>query len=110
MKDEAEMSAPMLGSVGEPVAYMLRCMNREVRLFETRREVYAFREYLSPIEKESMLFIPLYRKPTLTAGEREAIQAAAQIIDAYDEEMDGFPSGAAKVLRGLLARCATGHQ
>ncbi len=104
MKDEAEMSAPMLGSVGEPVAYMLRCMNREVRLFETRREVYAFREYLSPIEKESMLFIPLYRKPTLTAGEREAIEAAIKCADLYDEEMDGFASGVSATLRGLLGR------
>lgn len=42
----------------------------------------------------------------LTDAEREAIQAATRIIDAYDEEMDGFPSGAAATLRGLLARLA----
>ena len=46
----------------------------------------------------------------LTDAEREAVEAAARIIDAYEEEMDGFPSGAAATLRGLLARCATGSE
>lgn len=41
---------------------------------------------------------------TLTDEEREAIEAAAKIVDAYDEEMDGFSSGAAATLRGLLER------
>ena len=41
---------------------------------------------------------------TLTDAEREAVEAAAKIIDAYEEEMDGFPSGAAAALRGLLER------
>jgi hypothetical protein len=41
---------------------------------------------------------------TLTDAEREAIEAAVQIIDAHDEEMDGFPSGAAATLRKLLER------
>ena len=40
----------------------------------------------------------------LTDAEREAVEAAAKIIDAYDEEMDGFSSGAAATLRGLLER------
>ena len=40
----------------------------------------------------------------LTEAEREAIEAAVRIIDAYEEDMDGFPSGAAATLRGLLAR------
>ena len=44
----------------------------------------------------------------LTDAEREAVEAAARIINAYEEEMDGFQSGAAAILRGLLARCATG--
>jgi hypothetical protein len=67
--------------------------------------------------------IPLYEKPqtcphvvgrttqycsltpfTLTDAEREAVDAAARIIDGYDEEMDGFPSGAAATLRSLLER------
>lgn len=41
---------------------------------------------------------------TLTADEREAIDSAARIIDAYEEEMDGFGSGASATLRGLLER------
>lgn len=41
---------------------------------------------------------------TLTDAEREAVAAAVRIIDAYEEEMDGFPSGAAATLRGLLER------
>ena len=41
---------------------------------------------------------------TLTDEERAAVEAAARIIDGYDEEMDGFPSGAAATLRGLLER------
>ena len=40
----------------------------------------------------------------LTDVERVAIESAAKIIDAYDEEMDGFSSGAAATLRGLLGR------
>jgi len=44
------------------------------------------------------------KQPTLTTYEREAIEAAARIIDAYDAEMDGFPSGAASILRSLLER------
>ena len=40
----------------------------------------------------------------LTDEEREAVEAASRIIDGYDEEMDGFPSGAAATLRGLLER------
>lgn len=48
---------------------------------------------------------------TLTDDEREAVEAAARIIDAYDEEMDGFSSGAAATLRKLLARIdATGSE
>lgn len=43
-------------------------------------------------------------QPTLTDEEREAVEAAARIIDGYDEEMDGFPSGAAATLRKLLER------
>jgi hypothetical protein len=42
--------------------------------------------------------------PTLTDAEREAVEAAARIIDDYDEEMDGFSSGAAATLRALLER------
>lgn len=40
----------------------------------------------------------------LTDAEREAVEAAARIIEAYEDEMDGFPSCAAATLRGLLAR------
>lgn len=47
---------------------------------------------------------PLYRSPALTDAEREAVEAAIRIIDAHDEEMDGFPSGAATTLRKLLER------
>ncbi len=41
---------------------------------------------------------------TLTDAEREAIEAAARIVDEYDDEMDGFPSGAAATLRRLLEK------
>ena len=41
---------------------------------------------------------------TLTDEEREAVEAAVRIIDRYEEDMDGFPSGAAATLRGLLER------
>ena len=40
----------------------------------------------------------------LTDEEREAVEAAARIVDEYDDEMDGFPSGAAATLRRLLER------
>jgi len=40
----------------------------------------------------------------LTDAEREAITAAMRLIDGYEEEMDGFSSGAAATLRGLLDR------
>lgn len=42
--------------------------------------------------------------PTLTYEERLAIEAAMQIIDSYDEDMDGFASGAAATLRSLLEK------
>jgi hypothetical protein len=42
----------------------------------------------------------------LTDSEREAIEAAVRIIDAHEDEMDGFPSGASATLRGLLGRLA----
>lgn len=45
----------------------------------------------------------------LTDVERVAIEAAAKIIDASDEEMDGFSSGAAATLRGLLERTTGGE-
>lgn len=45
---------------------------------------------------------------TLTDAEREAVEAAARIIDSYEEEMDGFPSGASATLRGLLVRLGGG--
>ena len=41
---------------------------------------------------------------TLTDAEREAIEAAVRVIDAYEDEMDGFSSGATATLRGLLER------
>ena len=41
---------------------------------------------------------------TLTDAEREAVEAAVGIIDRYEEDMDGFQSGAAATLRGLLER------
>ena len=40
----------------------------------------------------------------LTAEERVAISAAVRIVETHDEEMDGFPSGAAYHLRKLLER------
>jgi hypothetical protein len=46
---------------------------------------------------------------TLTVEERAAVEAAARIIDGYDEEMDGFSSGAAATLRGLLDRLGGGR-
>ena len=41
---------------------------------------------------------------SLTDAEREAIEAAVRVIDAYEDEMDGFSSGATATLRGLLER------
>ena len=43
-------------------------------------------------------------QPTLTAEEREAVEAAARIIDHYEDEIDGLSSGAAATLRKLLER------
>lgn len=40
----------------------------------------------------------------LTDAERPAVEAAARIIEDYEDEMDGFPSGAAATLRSLLER------
>jgi len=41
---------------------------------------------------------------TLTYEEREAVEAAARIIDHYEDEIDGLSSGAAATLRKLLER------
>jgi hypothetical protein len=55
------------------------------------------------IEHPTMI-VPLYSAPTLTDAEREAVEAAARIVEQFDEEFDGMDSGQGKILRALLER------
>lgn len=55
-------------------------------------------------EQSDGVIVPLYRSPTITDEEREAVEAAVKCADLYDEEMDGFASGVSKTLRKLLER------
>jgi hypothetical protein len=64
-------------------------------------------EYEQLLQDAAMSLAGLVR---LTAAEREAVEAAARIIDNYEDEMDGFPSGAAATLRGLLERHKGGER
>ena len=50
-------------------------------------------------EDKDSVIVPLYRSPTLTDAEREAIQFFA-VIDSNDEMLGGH----AAILRGLLSR------
>ena len=88
------------GNTPEPVAWAVVYPNDAVAVIAFKRQDAEERAAASD------RIVPLYRhpQPTLTDAEREAVEAAARIIDAYEDEMDGFPSGAAATLRGLLDR------
>lgn len=96
MSDENEPSGASAG----PVAY------RTFDDWHSEIEGFAMRcERLDgPVDELRAAFAAGQSGLRLTDAEREALEAAARIIDAYEEEMDGFPSGAAATLRGLLER------
>jgi hypothetical protein len=78
-----------------PLSWNGDCPNQDNAANEDNAEVRRLRGAITALADQDA---------TLTDEEREAVEAAARIIDGYDEEMDGFPSGAAATLRALLER------
>ena len=82
-------------SDSEPIAWAVLLANRD-RIYD----VYAIEEEAKAIDEAvtgNHGVVPLYRSPTLTDAEREAIERAADVIDS---KTCGDPA----TLRGLLER------
>jgi len=82
------------GGDGEPVAYLLDGPF-EKRAFRTRDELYAYRRYLTEIEKQSMQIVPLYAAPSqprgwLTESQSAAIKAMINLLKDRKEYPSGF--------------------
>ena len=91
----------------QPVAWALICGDCVDSTFTDREEAVEWACGLIP----PPLIVPLYRSPALTEAEREAIQAAAVIMDARNRL--GGPvmfrgSERAATLRGLRERMGGG--
>jgi hypothetical protein len=103
--EELESSVPLgsgsaLANTSEPVAWVAFATDGS-----ESSAVYSLREQAQAAADDwGWSFAPLYARLPLTDKEREALEAAIRIIDAHDEEMDGFPSGAATTLRAMLKR------
>ena len=79
MTGENEQSIPSRGSHGEPDAWFAVGQDGRLLWGERRREMVA--RYVV----DGTPIVPLYRQPTLTDEEREAIEAAASWLDASDD-------------------------
>ena len=98
MNDTDERSCAARGSHDEPIGH------QQVDQYGRPSGFLLWRDGETRWPKSQTVPLYLAPQPTLTDEEREAMEAAAKIIDGYDEEMDGFPSGAAATLRSLLER------
>ena len=86
------------GSVeAEPVAWLVTGDGYEyATLLKEHAEVIA--------EEEDGVVVPLYRKPTLTDAEREAVERACRVIAATLPYASQRGAGDYQTLRGLLER------
>lgn len=105
MNDTNERSVASAGSHG-PVAFAVMlssgCM---YGLHEEQWEATAICEALKTHDISHALVVPLYRSPTLTDAEREAIQTAAVVYEQGAKQMGHVEDGKrAVVLRALLER------
>jgi hypothetical protein len=103
MKDEAEVSAPMLGSAAKPEAWLVESLEGMTFCYQD----YRFADFCAADFGGEI--IPLYRSPSLTDAEREAICDAALELDEITGE--SIPETVlrrlmrqAAILRGLLER------
>ncbi len=100
MTDENEQSIPSRGSHGEPCAWAVVLADGQ-RIYD----VYGIEEEAKAIDEAvtgNHGIVPLYRSPTLTDEEREAL---AEAIGAYnDNDDDEECAKIAATLHGLLKR------
>ena len=109
MSETNERSVASAGSVGEPVAWAVAgdYGDYAVALFTDKAsaQTEADRRALVGL-RQGYVVVPLYRSPTLTDAEREAIDTAAHAaVQLYP--LTGV--GLAAVLRGLLERLGGGR-
>jgi len=97
-KREAEPSPASAGS--QPVAYEIHWKGQDGRYLANPYLVFA-NEQPSEHWKPSPRCIPLYRSPTLTYAEREAIE---YVLNGLLPDGDREGDVATDALRGLLAR------
>ena len=105
MSETNERSVASDGSV-QPVAWAVMLADGE-RIYD----VYATEEEAKAIDEAvtgNHGFVPLYRSPTLTDAEREAIEWAAREADQWEDD-EPVPHQHAATLRGLLERLGGGR-
>ena len=108
MTDENEQSSPSRGSHGSPIAFGIRFWDGTLHgeVFQTFE---AADKHLnpphSPLRPEDVTakVVPLYRSPTLTDEEREAIEEAAGDY-LYHQDAGGRAQWIRTTLLGLLER------
>ena len=107
MSDENERSVGSAGSVaGEPVAWAVMLADGHYIY-----DVYGIEEEAKAIDEAvtgNHGVIPLYRSPTLTDADREAIEWAINVTSRTYDDPDGGPLKR-ELLRGLLERMGGGR-
>jgi hypothetical protein len=98
MSDENERSVASAGSHGEPVAWWVTLPGRDFPYLSHIQD----RALFCQNEEPGSEVIPLYRSPTLTDEEREAIACAAESYADNDDDEDC--ARVAATLRGVIER------
>lgn len=115
-QDDAEMSLALNGSVREPAAWGVRRVGSSwVSILANKAQAETSRKYFGKMESWVHEIVPLYRSPTLTDAEREAIErlceATNDMIDD-DKRAGGChwqdDAAAVAAARGLLERTKGG--
>jgi hypothetical protein len=102
MNDENERSVASAGSHGAVAWAVMLSSGCIYGLHEEQWEATAICEAMKTHDISHALIVPLYRQPTLTDAEREAVEVAAQAYVADHGERF------AATLRALLSRTGSG--
>ncbi len=105
MKDEAEQSIPSRGSHGEPDAWAVVLADGQ-RIYD----VYGIEEEAKAIDEAvtgNHGIVPLFRSPSLTDAEREALEWAARSAIAWTNEAARCKSALSRI--ALSDRTAKRH-
>ena len=99
--DAAEPSLASAGSHGSPLAWAV--FEADGHCVGTYAKQEHARIVIEELSCDGMVYEPLYRSPTLTDDEREAIKRAAALVGSQpcdnDQAMEDY-----ETLRGLLER------